>query len=338
MRRRLAQLAVSSAAFVLVLVFSELALRAAGFSYRIDIDRVEFGWPDPETRDDLFEPDPDLFWIPRDYRRTLRGLHETSVDLLFLGDSVVASGLHPQELARRFWRQPETRRISTARLGVGGWSSYQGLESLRRDILDTRPGVVLVSFGWNDHWYGWGVADSELHALRDSWLRRVGAERLSQLLLKARLGLRELRGLRVEQRVPVADFALNLREMVRLGRDQGSEIVLLTAPTPIERGAEPAYLSERWLHDLDSLVPLHESYVAAVREVGEREGATVCDLHADFLELLQQSPEQAYFMADAIHFEPIGSRVAAGLIYECLRRHGTLDRLIERSSSRSSQG
>jgi len=51
MRVRIAQVALSLGVFVLLLGAIEVGLRLAGFSYEIDIDRVEFGWPDPEVRD-----------------------------------------------------------------------------------------------------------------------------------------------------------------------------------------------------------------------------------------------------------------------------------------------
>jgi len=337
MRVRIAQVALSLGVFVLLLGAIEVGLRLAGFSYEIDIDRVEFGWPDPEVREDLFDSDPDLFWVSRDYRQVLHSLRKARVDLLFVGDSVVFASDYPRLLAEELSANENTRRVTTGKLGVGGWSSYQGLEALRRDLAQVRPAVLVLSFGWNDHWFGWGVADSELHALRDSWLSRLGAERLAQLLLKARLGLRELRGLRVETRVPLDNFRHNLSEMARIARGVGATPVFLTAATLVERGAEPAYLGERWLHDVEQLVPLHEAYVEAVKEVGASEGAIVCDLYSEFRELHATSEDADWFMDDAIHFLPDGSRVAADLLLACFERNGVIEQL-ERSAEAKRRG
>ena len=68
MHSRLALLLASS---ILSVALFELGLRVAGFRFDVAPESVEFGWPDPVERTDFFQPDPDLFWEPKDYPRKL---------------------------------------------------------------------------------------------------------------------------------------------------------------------------------------------------------------------------------------------------------------------------
>ena len=66
--------------------------------------------------------------------------------------------------------------------------------------------------------------------------------------------------------------------MVRLARDRGAVPVLVTAPSSHRPGNEPSFLrDENYLKELDDLIPLHQEYVAIVRELAEEEGVILCD-------------------------------------------------------------
>ena len=47
--------------------FAEIALRVAGFSYRLYPEKIEFGFPDPKRMSSLYQPDSDRFWVTKDY-------------------------------------------------------------------------------------------------------------------------------------------------------------------------------------------------------------------------------------------------------------------------------
>jgi lysophospholipase L1-like esterase len=74
------------------------------------------------------------------------------------------------------------------KFATSGWSSWQGLQALRRDIAGLRPSVLTIYFGWNDHWVGFGVEDDEVAEITQSRLRLLPMQsRAAQLLLKTRL-------------------------------------------------------------------------------------------------------------------------------------------------------
>ena len=64
MGKRMLLLAATTAC---ILMLAEGVLTLVGFRYEIKPEAVEFGWPNPKTRDALYELDPDLFWVTTDY-------------------------------------------------------------------------------------------------------------------------------------------------------------------------------------------------------------------------------------------------------------------------------
>lgn len=310
------------AALVVALAAGELGLRAAGFAFEPTLESVEFGWPNVEVRQARYADDPDLFWVPRDYAERLARLAGTRPDLVFLGDSLTEWGRWPRFLLDALQREPAQAPLVAGVLGTAGWSSYQGLQQLRRDVVPLRPRAVAIWFGWNDHWRGLGIDDAGVHAIsrpRAAWLRRL---RLEQLALKARLAWHAWLH-PVAERVPPDDFRGNLTEMVGLARAADAVPILVTAPSDHRPGAEPAQLSPRWIEDLSQLVPLHRRYVEIVREVAAREGALLCDLAARF-EVLPDAQRSRHFAADGIHLTLAGDRLAASWLRDCFETSAAL--------------
>src|SRR5947208_2904730 len=137
-------------AIVVGLAGVELALRLTGFSFRT-YPSVQFGWPEPAKISDLFDPDPDLFWVTRGYAEELNSARHTQPAIVFMGDSCTQFGTYPTMMLTRL-RARQFPLASGIKLGVAGWSSEQGLTQLERDIIPLHPSIVTVYFGWNDHW------------------------------------------------------------------------------------------------------------------------------------------------------------------------------------------
>jgi lysophospholipase L1-like esterase len=320
--RRLKLALLAGGSLAAGLIVSELALRAVGFSFHLRPEEIQLGWPRALTSlGGEYRADPDLLWVHADYDRTLARARTERPVFAFLGDSCTDYGHYPDLLLRDLAKSRPGVRWTGVNLGTAGWSSFQGLRQLRRDVLSLNPRIVTIYFGWNDHWIGFGLPDKEIAAL----LRRTGQRsqrlRLVQLSEKAWIGLRRTDG---NRRVPLPDFQENLREMVRLARSRGIEPVLVTAPTSHRPGREPRYLQGVWIRRLEEVVPLHQKYVEAVRTVAREERATLCDLAADF-GALGGVRRDAAFLKDGIHFNKDGARRAARFLDICLEKAGLLD-------------
>ena len=203
-------------------------------------------------------------------------------------------------------------------LAVAGWSSYQGLRQLERDVLPASPKIATFYFGWNDHWVGFGVEDKEISGIRVSGVPGLASLRTAQLFFKGLIAWRSSRRGEKPNRVSAVDFRTNLRAMVRLSRQQGVIPVLITAPTSIEVGREPEYLTDRWTRDLREVVPIHLLYSDIVRQVALEEGAMLCDVARAFEALPSEERRQVYMKRDGIHPTRRGDRLIAETLVNCL--------------------
>jgi lysophospholipase L1-like esterase len=323
MSAALKRLLLAGASLALALILSEAALRIAGFSYHLRPEQVQLGWPKTlASLGDEYRSDPDLLWVHTDYGRRLDQARADRAMIAFLGDSCTDYSQYPAMLLAELAERRPGHPWTGVNLGTAGWTTFQGLRQLERDVLPLHPRVATIYYGWNDHWIGFGLPDEDVARL----LRRTGSgwqeARLVQLGEKAWVAAHRSDD---NRRVPLPQFESNLRRMVRLARGRGIEPVLITAPSAHEKGNEPQYLKGAWIHHLDDLVPLHQEYVGAVRSVAGEEKATLCDLAAGFA-ALGSGRRSGLFLKDGIHLNHHGSQRAATMLADCLERAGVLDR------------
>lgn len=326
----LTNLALLSASVLLFLAIVEVTLRLSGFSFVLYPESIEFGRPDPVMLKKTFLEDDDLFWVTQDYPKKIERLLKERPPLVFLGDSCTQFGHYDQALA---WLVKKRRgaNLRYANLGVAGWSTYQGRVQLERDVLGAAPRVVTIYYGWNDHWIGFGIEDKTVHRIKKIFSSRYSGLRVVQLFTKGLVAL-GTRQTAYPNRVSLEDFKDNLRVMVEKASAAGIRPMLLTAPTSIIEGDEPAYLAKRWLRKLSDLVPLHRSYVEGVREVAAETGAPLCDLEAQFAALPRQELV-ASFLADGHHLSQKGDLKLGGYLYDCLEREGLFEPLLPSDGS-----
>ncbi|MEM1179658.1 MAG: GDSL-type esterase/lipase family protein [Acidobacteriota bacterium] len=325
-RRLAVNVALMAGTLLFLLVVLEVTLRLSGFSFVLYPEDIEFGRPDPVMIKVGFQPDDDLFWVTRDYGEKLERLRDKQPPLLLLGDSCTHLGRWDRALAGlaedRLGQRPRF-----GNLAVAGWSSHQGREQVKRDVAELDPRVVTLYYGWNDHWIGFGIEDRNVARVRRVFSSRMSGLRLVQLGTKAMVawGARQTA---YPNRVSPADFADNLRTMVADLESKGATPVLITAASNHRVGHEPPELAERWLRNLDDLVPLHRQYVSIVRDVARETGATLCDLEARFADLSQEDRDRD-FRADGIHTSAAGDRRMAAFVFECFEDNGLWPLILE---------
>jgi len=300
------------AGVLLALATAEGALRTAHFHFDF-VPSLQFGWPDAVALRDVYVPDPDLLWVTRDYRSTLRDAQHTHPAIVFMGDSCTEFGSYaPKTLAAL---EAQHAPLSTGvKVGVGGWTTEQGLLQLRRDVIPLHPRAVTVYFGWNDHWKAMGLTDPEI--ARTHRMRALAEHfRLAQLWLWFETGLASKRT-PSPNRVPLPDYRANLRAIAGEAEAAGIRPVFVTAPSNHVAGREPAYLAKRHVRSLAEVVPLHTEYLEATRAVAGQTGAVLCDAAAAFAALTQ--PHDRYFQKDGIHLTDAGDDEMARVLSRCL--------------------
>lgn len=326
-----ALLALVSCAVALLL--GEVALRAIDFEFRLFPTRVEFGWPDPVLMENKYQVDQELLWVPKEYYATIEALRGTKPSLVFMGDSCTAWGLYDKLFAELVDGHHPDHSFSYVNTAVAGWSTYQGLGQLERDIIPLAPKIITVYYGWNDHWASFGVEDKavgQFNSDRSQLAIALAELRLVQLFNFFKIKLyREGGETRRPERVSPQDFAQNLTRIVRRARDNDILPVLLTAPTSHAVGDEPEYLAERWLNDLNELVPLHRRYAEIVRQVARDNDVLLVDLLAAFDQLPPQDLKQRYFESDGIHLTGEGHKVIALFLYKFFARASLIERIVQ---------
>ena len=171
------------------------------------------------------------------------------------GMNVNQDQTYPARLASLLEGTPGSN-VEVMNFGVLGYSSFQGLELLKRRVLDLHPDVLIIGFGMNDSDVG-GYRDKDVVKPGEvRWRDRVQAvtsHSESLALLKYSAQLLRFRphpigdflkadakadagrnndtvnydDMEPWTRVSPRDYDRNLREMVRLGREQGARAVLL---------------------------------------------------------------------------------------------------------------
>jgi len=322
-------LALFFGSILFVLVCAEMFLTAIRFSYTLYLGKVQFGAPTPVQMSEYYLFDKDLFWVPKNYYKDIKAAENNNPSIAFIGDSCTQYGKYHEYLAGLISERTSGRKVRYLNCGVVGWSSYQGLQQLKRDVLDLRPKIVTIYYGWNDHWLGYGVEDKDVATLNACFISRFQRSRFIQLIMKTRvLILRKMNKMEIiPQRVSPEDYRHNLREMVIIARARGIVPVLLTAPSSHEKGKEPARLKERWLEDVSDLIPLHRKYNSIVRDVAADEGAVLCDLDMEFKALSKDDVRNKYFAKDGVHPTEEGDRKIAGFLYNCFERNALLEKI-----------
>jgi lysophospholipase L1-like esterase len=211
------------------------------------------------------------------------------------------------------------RTVEVVPLACPGYSSYQGLAWLRRDIARLDPDLVTACFGWNDIGRR-NVTDAQ--AMPDGWLR-VGARAVvfrSQALLgvQRRLGRWGLgrhgpaEGWQLTMRVPRDEYVSNMLAIARLSRDHGAQAVLL-GPVYRDRHSHPPEGEDIAGHR------------AALAEAAAREGFA----YLEFPELTEPAwPGNRPLFSEHIHPSDRGHRLMAEELLRFLAERGLLGDLV----------
>lgn len=333
--------------FVTLLVFfaaAEGALRLLGFQYETRVEAMKFTFPlerfDIENLSQeevtalmekgvpVLQRDPVLFWKPTPglMGHNSHCVHGPEFDvpkpagifrIVCLGDSCTHFG--PDSYASHLQETLKSRRsesVEVINAGVAGYSSHQGLARLRTEVVNWRPNLVTVYFGWNDHWLARGLADRDQKPQIGGISDLLGRYRVYQLLLAAGQSLAPAGP--TSYRVPLTDYADNLRSIKRACDEMHARTIFITAPHALELGI-PEYLETMGeIENDEGLIPLHERYNDVVREISSELGVPL----VDFARECDARDKAELFIEDHIHLSQKGRILASELIAEAIEKAG----------------
>jgi lysophospholipase L1-like esterase len=227
--------------------------------------------------------------------------------ILYLGDSCTQQG-YPAlvELFLNSRHALVGKRVESVSMAMSGYSSYQGRMVAELYGRRVQPNLVVVYFGWNDHWRAYGNVDAKKVVRGESPGVFYRSSRLIQGL--AWLG-HVVKGGRKEQplrevRVPVEQYRENLLAIESLFSRDGVPVIFITAPTSHYRlGVPDSLIRQDYVEDKQSAVRLHRQYSQIVREVAALSKAPLLDLEAEFTGI---EDLRAVFLEDGVHFTPSG--------------------------------
>jgi len=347
---------------------AEIVLRLVGFEWqpipeRIWVGRLAGGIPTGEVVFDRFVPglftrDALLFWRPVAGRPPfnaagLRDDEETSTHkpggelrILALGDSCTFLGEPlpwPDRLEERLNAAARGNRIRVLNAGVPAWSSLQGRRYLLSRGLAFEPDLVIVYFGWNDHWRATSRPDADFEVPGESAVslqRALAHLRVYQGLTRILKGggkpesggppaeLRA-RGADLAQdadrqpfRVPIAQFEDNLVAMIDAATAAGARSALVTAPSTLRSSRLPDYLLAHGFvaRQGEPVEAIHARYADAVRRIAASRRAILIDAERAFAS--RPEAADAWMREDGIHLTAAGIEALADQVAHDLAAAG----------------
>ena len=317
--------------FTLNLFDPELGYKNQFFPINRDIDFPEY-----------FKKDTKLFWRLREnqtldsrwfsnlsYRTNSVGIRADEIKtekggkrLIALGNSctfgwgVSIENCWTTQLERNLNLELSSIDFEVINAGTPGYSSFQG-KIYFEEFLKYEPDMVLIMFGWNDHWKaGKEISDAEQKmppAIVLSLQNTFSNLKLYKLLRKFTLSMTEdtqidrIDNISGKRRVSTDEYFQNLSEIIETAREHNVTPVLLIPPI--------ASLENYYRATSSNLHLLHQKYQDVMLRVSEYQQVDILDLQSTFdnFNTLFDNPS-----GDPIHFNIQGHEVAAMAISEYL--------------------
>ena len=324
-------------AIMLVLFFGsvEILLRLAGFQLVQNVENMEFTFPIDDYNKSAPQPflvrDDTLFWRPKAGVMDHNSLGFYGPDfeiqkkpgvfrIVCLGDSCTHFGpVTYADMLRVYLDETAPGKFEVINAGVIGYTSFQGRRLLESEVMKWSPDLVTVYFGWNDHWLARGREDKNQSAAASGAMDFLSGIRVVQLtaFLMGRLKVEDGAAKRVE----LPDYRENLTSIARQCESNGVAVCFITAPHAFDLGIPPYLLESGEISDSESLIPMHQSYNQAVREVAVANNASLVDLAAE----MDKMDKQTLFIEDHIHLSRGGRFYVTKRLIETLQSAGLLN-------------
>lgn len=289
----------------------------------------------------IFESDAELFWKPiadtpftgidglrleaPKSKNNERGAFRVGV----IGDSCSFLGqdLYPNQFGRML-EQQLGRPVEVVNASCPGYTSEQGKRRLN-DLWDWDVDLVIVYFGWNDHWKSLnGMTDGDLYSRQElseeaqSWL---GMSRLVWLLYSLRAKLTPpVPAAQSPVRVPLENYRQNLSEILDSCEMRECPVLCITAPSAFLANQLPDWafsffgqIYRMSFEEVASIPETHAAYHSVIRQLcADRDIAKVVDVakHWSSEDQWDRLPER--FRGDRIHLTDQGHREIAELCFQ----------------------
>jgi lysophospholipase L1-like esterase len=197
--------------------------------------------------------------------------------------------------------------------GMTGYSTYQGLRFLKREILKLHPDIIILSYGWNDMCVS--TRKDKDQKFPPQWILNID-DCLSfskiysflkfEIMNLLKLSKKAPEEMKLGYRISLMDYIVNLKEMVEIAQDSGIKVIFLSTPVSSARiFLGPGKTSKPHI--------ANKHYNAALRELSGEIKVPLVDvalLFEDRGDLYDSGRE------DYIHYNAKGHQVIAEAIYK----------------------
>jgi len=217
---------------------------------------------------------------------------------------------YPKILERLLNDKYNEKHYEVINAGKEAYTTLDGLLQLKRDLLILKPDIVTLMFGGNDGISPWWLPDTQSRVW--SYIKR-SIEHYSPIqhyLLNCRIFtgiIKEIKSIvetikepTKKSQVPVEEFEGNLRECVRLSKENNFKLIFI-----YEMLYESLYLRN----------PFYKTYYEAMKKVAQENNIPLVDTISAFRE--QKYDE---ILVDSIHPTALGNEIIAKAIKECINR------------------
>jgi len=204
--------------------------------------------------------------------------------------------------------------IEVLNFGVPGYSIVQGLRQFDVEVADLKPYIVVIAYGWNDHWLArGGLTDEERRPATGALAKISGG--LSRLRITQALhaavdrfapGSASIPGPDAPARVPIDRYRALIATFIARAHSAGANPVVVALPSGLADGAFPEYLlGMGFARSAAEAIADHRAYASAARDAAVAAGALFVDLQPYF-----EGPDgvtPGLFRADKIHMTDAGN-------------------------------
>ncbi len=282
------------------------------------------------------------FWIPENDPFKNKSLVQKKpgvTRIVTLGCSCTQVCFYTEEtypsILEKMLNESGNAKYEVLNAGVGAYSSYQGLQRLKHAVLNYKPDIITVFFGWNDHWVA-QKPDKEVRIRSDLSIKFLNfverfrtfqaLNQLTSFLMKWITPSKSKSAGQLMPRVQPEDYEANLKEIIRIARENDAQPVLATAPS------NPSQFTTSWVWPFPAaqLIATHLTYNQIVRKVAREATVPLVDLDLAIKNIMATRNQQAApLFSDAIHFTPVGCEIVAKIFYLTLHK---LNRVVGNAS------
>ncbi len=276
MKKGIRNAAFSAAAIILFFGFLELSAGFLNPLLKINHGSVRLGIGGKDVLEypSGYLKDKDLFWrldpLLRDYNSFGFRDRELSQDkdrgvfrVICMGDSVTfgwpadIKDTYPKILEGLLSSHFPERKFEVFNAGVPGYTSYQGLIWLKKDLIKLRPDLIIVYYGANDMG-GSYKPDKEQKALPAAAVNAANFLRKSEFYKLYNRMLLYLKyppgeeGRDFVERVSPDDYRANLEEMRKISEDNGARALFINHPVFYDPEGGRVTTDERYAFGLNT--------------------------------------------------------------------------------------